>query len=323
MKNRIFNYILTFMFLSCLCIKAIAQNVEVESKLQQYTIRIGDQTKLFLTVRQPAAAHVNFPKLTDTITGKIQIVNIGKPDTTQDKSDPKKITVIQSYTITCFDAGTQTIPSFAFDTAGGVIKTYELTLQVETVKVDTTKAIYDIKQPLAVSYTFFDWFRDNWYWVALPVAAILFIAWLIWYLRKRPKNEPVIQIVKPGLPPHEIALNKLRELIELKLWQQEEFKGYYSELSDIIREYLEKRYLIKAHEKTTDEILAGLRYLGIANEDKNLLRQVLTLADLVKFAKEKPLPAENEQAMYDAMNFVVNTQQFEQTEKTKGGSGYV
>ncbi len=322
MKNRFFNYILTFMFLACFCFKAAAQNIEVESKLQQYTIRIGDQTKLFLTVHQPASAHVGFPKLADTITGKIQIVNIGKPDTSQDKSDPKSITIIKSYTITCFDAGTQTIPSFAFDTAGGVLKTYELTLQVETVKVDTTKAIYDIKQPLAVSYTFFDWLRDNWYWVALPVVGVLLVIWLIWYLRKRPKKEPAVQTVKPALPPHEIALNKLRELIELKLWQQEEFKRYYSELSDIIREYLEKRYMIKTHEKTTDEIFGSLRYIGITNEDRNLLRQILTLADLVKFAKGKPLPAENEQSMYNAINFVIQTQQVEQTEKAKGGNGY-
>jgi hypothetical protein len=323
MKNRFFNYILAFMFISCLCFKATAQNIEVESKLQQYTIRIGDQTKLFLTVHQPAAAHVNFPKLTDTITGKIQIVNIGKRDTTQDKTDPKRITVIQGYTITSFDAGTQTIPSFAFDTTGGVLKTYELTLQVETVKVDTTKAIYDIKQPLAVSYTFFDWLRDNWYWVALSVVGVLAIIWLIWYLRKRPKKEPIIQIVKPGLPPHEIALNKLRELIELKLWQQDEFKRYYSDLSDIIREYLEKRYMIKTHEKTTDEIFESLRYVGITNEDRNLLRQILTLADLVKFAKEKPLPVENEQSMYNAINFVIQTQEVEQKENAKGGNGYV
>ena len=80
---------------------------------------------------------------------------------------------------------------------------------------------------------------------------------------------------------------------------------------------------IKTHEKTTDEIFESLRYVSITNGDRNLLRQILTLADLVKFAKEKPLPVENEQSMYNAINFVIQTQLVEQTEKAKGGNGYV
>ena len=86
MKNRFFNYILAFVFLIGVNYKADAQNIQAEAKLQQYTIRIGDQTKLFLSVHQPAKAHVNFPKLTDTITGKVQVVSINKPDTTYDQA---------------------------------------------------------------------------------------------------------------------------------------------------------------------------------------------------------------------------------------------
>jgi hypothetical protein len=323
MKKQFFNYILVFMFLTCFVFKAEAQNIQAEAKLQQYTIRIGDQTKLFLSVHQPVKERVNFPKLTDTITGKVQIVSVNKPDTTVDKNDPKNITVINSYTITSFDAGTYTIPSFALGTTGGVVKTNELTLQVETVKVDTTKAIYDIKQPLAVTYTFFDWLRDNWYWVALCLLGILAIAGLIWYFRKRPKKEVIEEKAKPGLPPHIIALNKLKELQNKKLWQEGKIKDYHSELTDILREYLEKRYRIKTHEKTTDEILTGLRYLDISDENKNVLRQILTLADLVKFAKEKPLPAENEQSINDTTNFVLNTQKAELTESTEGSNAHV
>jgi len=322
MKNCFFNYILAFMFLACFCFKAGAQDIQAEAKLQQYTIRIGDQTKLFLSVHQPAKEHVSFPKLTDTIVGKVQIVNIGKPDTTVDKSDPKNITVIQSYTITSFDAGTYTLPPFSLGTTGGVLKTNELTLHVETVKVDTTKSIYDIKQPLAVNYTFFDWLRDNWLWVVLPLLGILLIIGLIWYYRKQPKKDVIVAVAKPGLPPHIIAINKLKELREKKLWQQGEVKQYYIELSDIIREYLEKRYVIKTHEKTTDEIFASLKYMNIDRENKNMLRKILMLADLVKFAKEKPLPAENEQCIENAITFVLETQQ-ELTENIEGGKAHV
>lgn len=325
MKKQFFIYILfSLLFLTVFCLKASAQNAQAEAKIDQTTIRIGDQTKLHLVVHQPANERVIFPKLADTLTEKVQIVGAGKPDTTADKNEPKSIIIDQSYTITGFDAGTYTIPPFTFGTSGGVLKTNELTLQVATVKVDTTKGIYDIKQPLAVSYTFFDWLRDNWYLVVLPLLAILLIIWLIYYLRKRPKKEPVIQIAQqPGLPPHQIALSKLKELRDKKLWQQDDVKQYHSEISDIIREYMEKRYGIKAHEKTTDEIFACLKYLDIAEENKNSLWQMLRLADLVKFAKEKPLPADNEQSMDNAINFVLKTQQLAVPVSAEGGSSDV
>jgi hypothetical protein len=321
MKKLFFNYILALLcFVTC-SVNVRAQDIQAEAKLRAYTIRIGDQTKLYLSVHQPVAAHVNFPKLADTITGKVQMISADKPDTAFDKDNHKLITITQGYTITCFDAGTYTIPPFLFATPGGVLKTNELTLQVQTVKVDTTKAIYDIKQPMVVSYTFFDWLRDNWVWTILLLAGILLVFGLIYYLRNRPKKERVITPAKPKLPIHTIALTKLNELRDKKLWQQDEVKQYYSELTDVLREYLEKRYTVKTQEKTTDEILTALKYVDIADENKNNLRQMLILADLVKFAKERPLPVENEQSIDNAINFVLKTQQVtEPGLNTEGGS---
>src|SRR4029079_4465763 len=109
--------------------------------------------------------------------------------------------------------------------------------------------------------------------------------------------------------PHAIAINKLQQLRDKKLWQQGGVKEYHSELSDILREYLEKSYVIKTHERTTDEIFAALKYMDIANDYRTKLTQVLILADLVKFAKEKPLPVDNELSMENALTFVLKTQQ--------------
>ncbi|MFB9841788.1 BatD family protein [Mucilaginibacter ginsenosidivorans] len=323
MKNQFLRTVLALVILTCSFYKAGAQNIQAEAKLQQYTIRIGDQTKLFISVHQPANAHVNFPRLTDTITGKVIIVKANKPDTAYDQDNRSDVTVTQSYLITSFDAGTYTLPAFSIGSEGGVLKTNELTLQVETVKVDTTKAIYDIKQPMAVSYTFWDWLHDNWYWIAIPLVVLIGIIGLILYLRKRPKTEPVIQVAKPKVPPHIVALNKLNELRDKKLWQQGQVKQYYIELSDIIREYVEHRYETKTHEKTTDEIFTSLKYTDIAGVNKELLRQILVLADLVKFAKEKPLPADNEQSMDNAVAFVNNTQRVQLSENREGGNTHV
>jgi hypothetical protein len=288
------------------CYQSSAQEVEADAKLDRTAIKIGEQTQLHLTARFHAKDKVDFPVLKDTISSKIQIVS-SKADTAFDKNDASIQTIRRHYTITSFDSGEYVIPSYAFHTPGGDVTTPSLTLQVATVKVDTTKAAYDIKQPLAIKYTFWDWLRDNWVWVTIGLAVILIIGGVIYYLRKRPKKVTVIEPPKPIIPAHVIALEKLTELRDRKLWQQEQVKQYYIELSDVIREYLESRYTIKAQEQTSDEIFASLRYMDIAEENRNSLRQMLILADLVKFAKEKPLPHENEQSMDNAMAFVNKT----------------
>ncbi len=318
--KHLFKYILvSVVFLAGFYLKSGAQTIRAEAKLQQYTIRIGDQTKLFLSVHTPVMQHVTFPKLVDTITSKVLVVSTNKPDTLLDQNDRTLATITQGYTITSFDAATYTLPPFSVKADTSTLKTNELTLQVVSVKVDTTKAIYDIKQPLQVSYTFVDWLKDNWAWVVFPILAILAIAGIFYYLKKRPKKEALIKIAEPVIPAHIIALNKLNELRGKKLWQQEEVKQYFSELSDVLREYIEKRYMIKTHEKTTEEIFESMRRLEIKKEDKDSLHRILLLADLVKFAKEKPLPIENEQSLDDAIIFVTSTQRVTAVDKLEGG----
>lgn len=322
MKQQKLKYILIFLVvLTGFIHTAKAQGIQVSAKLDQDAIKLGDQTKLRLIVHQPVKEHVNFPQLADTLTSKIQIIGPGKLDTVLDQNDHKQATVTQTYTITSFDAGSYNVPSFKFGSKDSVLLSNDVNLLVHAVKVDTTKAIYDIKQPFAVSYTFWDWLKNNWVWLVIGLVIILAVMGVVYYLKKRPKKEPAAPEVKVFIPPHVEALNKLKELRDRKLWQQGEVKEYHSELSDIIREYLEKRYVIKTQEKTTDEIFASLKYLDIADESRNMLRQILLLADLVKFAKEKPLPAENEQSVEKALAFVSQTQQAPAPkESTEGGS---
>ena len=305
----------SFKYILILCIvligsfyKAGAQIIRAEAKLDRAVILIGEQTQFHLSVKFHVKDKVDFPVLTDTISGKVQIVSV-KADTTFDKEDVSMETIRRSYTITSFDSGDYVIPSYAFHATGGDSKTEALRLQVSPVAVDTTKAIYDIKQPLAIKYSLWDWLRDNWQLVVIVLAVLLVIGAVIYYLRKRPKKEVIVEVPKPVIPAYITALQKLTELRDKKLWQQEQVKLYHTELSDVIREYLESRYTIQAQEQTSDEIFASLRYMDITEENRNMLRQMLILADLVKFAKEKPLPFENEQSLDNAVAFVNNTKQ--------------
>ena len=115
---------------------------------------------------------VDFPVLADSIANKILIVS-GKADTVVDKNNAGMETIGHHYTITAFDSGEYVIPSYAFHTANGEVKTEPLKLIVATVAVDTTKAAYDIKQPLIVQYTFLHWLMAHLTLVIIIEAVIL------------------------------------------------------------------------------------------------------------------------------------------------------
>ena len=307
--NISLNRLLSFIFivlLTGICFSATAQSIQPEARLDRVSIPIGDQTLLHLSVKMPLKTDVTFPLLKDSI-GKVQIVKSLKADTAVDKNNPGLETITRSYAITSFDAGVYVLPEFTFHTKTGDFRTGTVTLQVKAVPVDTTKTFYDIKQPLVVSYTFWDWLKDHWLAVVITLAAILLTAGLVYYYKKRPVKEALPVNAAPVFSADIIALNKLNELRDKKLWQQNEVKLYYSELTDVLREYLEKRYQIKAQEQTTEEILDSLENKDILQDNRASLKQLLTLSDLVKFAKQKPSAFENEQSMDNAVNFIVQT----------------
>src|SRR3546814_10686818 len=115
---------------------------------------------------------------------------------------------------------------------------------------------------------------------------------VLWCFVKKRKKAPAPPPAEtlPDIPPHELALGKLQALRDRKLWQQGAVKPYHSELSDILRDFLERRYRIPAMEQTTDDIFAALAATDMPEGQKARLRQVLPLAALVKFARHQPLP---------------------------------
>lgn len=309
--KQYFKYFLVLAIPTACFTQSYAQKVKVDAHLEKSTMLIGDQTKLHFTVTFSVKDSISFPTLADSIKAKLLIVSSNKADTSFDKNDLTIETIDKTYTLTSFDTGQYVIPQYQFKTkTGSMLTTTELVLTINPVAVDTTKAIYDIKQPLQVSYSWVEWLKDNWPKVAFPILAVLAIVGLIYYLRKRPKTV-LFKKAEPEKPEHQIALDKLYALRDQKLWQQDRTKEYHSEISEVMRDYLEKRYQIHANEQTTDEIFASIRYMDISEADRAKLKQILVLADLVKFAKERPLPGDNEQSMNNAIDFIMKTQKVE------------
>jgi predicted RND superfamily exporter protein len=140
------------------------------------------------------------------------------------------------------------------------------------------------------------------------LAIVLIIVGIVLY--RRYKNRP--QTEEEEFVPKEaadvVALRKLEELNGKKLWQNEKVKDYYVDLSFIVREYISNRYQMHALEHTTDEIMSlANQSLELDDSLKKKLHQMLMLADMAKFAKQEPMPAENEEAFKHAMFFIEET----------------
>jgi hypothetical protein len=130
---------------------------------------------------------------------------------------------------------------------------------------------------------------------------------LVVFLLRRRRRTATAPPPPPPRPAHELALEQLQQLRGAGLWQRGEIKAFHSQLSHIVREYLEGRFAIPALESTTDEILAALRRTDLAEEWRLRLRQMLQTADLVKFAKAVPPENVHEEQLGQAVDFVTAT----------------
>ena len=292
----------------------IAQNINVTATLDTNAILIGQQTKLKLRAEYSTnngAFTIDFPKIADTIIKQIEVVSRSKIATfCPDSNDLERLAQQQTFVITSFDSGYYAIPPFRFIVNGDTIKAVEteaLLLSVNTVAVDTTKNIKDIKPPIEVPFSWKEYLPYI-YWGIGGLAVLAGTVLLLRnYLKKRKAKPIVPEIIVPKIPPHVTALERLEKLKEEKLWQQGKLKQYHSEISEILRQYIEHRFYIPAMEQVTDEILYAFRTADAPEEQKMKLRHTLILADLVKFAKELPLPNENEQSWLNAYEFVITT----------------
>ena len=289
---------------------AFSQDVAVTAKLDTNAMLIGDHVGVTLKYTGPAKSQVLWPFLPDTILGNITIIGRGKIDTVY-TADKQSVTYSQQLNFTCYDSGFYTIPSIPFkyrilpDTTSRMAVSTMMLLAVHTVKVDTTQAFKPIIGPLSVPVTF----REMLPWILAGLALVALIVGAVWYFKKRKKQEPVFTL-KPRiiLSPHEQALQELEKLRIKKLWQSGRVKEYYSELTEIIRRYIENKYRLPALEQTSAEILDSLTGNAVCPPSViDKLGDLLILADMVKFAKTQPVATENEKSLADGIEFVYAT----------------
>lgn len=316
MRTNQYNLSSLVTFLSILGIglstlSAFGQNVKVSAKLDTDRIKIGKQAKLSLSATVNKGVSIVFPELKDTITGKIEIVSVGKVDTTHAGN---QVNYSKELIITAFDSGYFAIPPFSFHLKGDTanhVETEALLFTVQTVPVDTTLSIKGIKAPLEPAWSIYEIQNE----LLIGLLILLAIVAVVYYLRTRKKVEVVTEVPQQKRPAHEIALEALHAIREQKLWQQGRVKEYHILVSDTLRTYIEDRYAIGAMEMTSDEIIRSLRMVITDINLKTKLSGILILSDMVKFAKENPLPNENELSWEQATAFVKETASGEKEEE--------
>ena len=300
-------YLFTLFAISLTSLLVTGQEVKLKMALEQDSIWLGDQIKLMLVVEQPSGTTVSFPAIPDSIR-KIEILKKSKIDTSM--LDGNRMQLKLTCLVTCFDSGAHYIPPFYFKVnRGGIhdsLRSNDLALFVKFPAVDLKKGPVDIKKPFAAPVTFKE--IAPWLLGIILIGAIIFL--IIYAISRRNKNKPLFQRPpKPKLPPHVIALQELDKLKTEQLWQHEKVKDYYTRLTDIVRIYIEERFNMAAMEQTTFEILSGFQVKDSKIDKKsfNELKEILELADFVKFAKLSPLPDENLNMLNNAYLFVKET----------------
>ena len=295
--------------------------IVVSASIDSTVLMIGDQTDLHLQVTHDATERVTLPVFGEQLQDGIEIVDKTIVDTLN--LPDGRVQLNQYLTLTSFKDSLFAIEPIAVASGKDTFWTDPMALNiVQPFEVDSTLAITDIKDIEKAPIWWWGIIR----WVLLLIGAFLLIDLAFWFWRWWEKNhQPEAAPVNPDLlrPADEVALEKLDEIKAQKIWKDGKVKEYQTELTDVVREYIGRRFEVHSAEKTSDETLRELKPLLMSaslndgmsatsslNDGKALyerLKKMLQLADLVKFAKWHTTPDENEQSLLTAYDFVNET----------------
>ena len=260
--------------------------------LDSNVVTIGDKVTLNIgVILDPTSRVISATPDLPIDTSKFGVIDLG-----QWRAEKNRLpNFSRTFVFQAFDTGLYRIPSviFTVEAANGVKITAESPSLLLTVNnpdgADALVAPVDIK-PIATT----DWTFEEDLWPFLKAylpyfilgIAVLFLAWRFWQRWKNRQTPPVVQEISQ--PPHVIAERLLAELRAKKLWENGKTKEFYSELSHILRGYLENQFTMPALESTTDELMGLLKTRSFDVKIVEKVRYLLQTADLVKFAKVEP-----------------------------------
>ncbi|MCH5227574.1 MAG: hypothetical protein J1F16_07165 [Muribaculaceae bacterium] len=312
--------------------KSFGANLSMSARLDSVNLLMGNVTTLHLEVVEDKGTNGRLSIFQEidrargyaTVCGdSVELRTNYSVDTTELGSG--KIQLNYAIPMQSFDSGTYTLPKFIYLAGKDSAVSNSLTFNVYPVNVtaeDPIAGFANVVEP--DGKRFYDWIPDWlldfwWLWLIIFLAVCVFL-----YGTKNFKKKVIPFIAPKELPkPWDVALGSLQRLKNRKLWEQGLEKDYFTELTDILRVYLFERFGINAMEMTSRQIMDKI-YESDLRDKRDYVKQILNVADFVKFAKVRPLPADSIAAYDNAVKFVeetipVQNPQDNETEKREGG----
>ncbi len=299
-----------FLLLALIAVDAKAQNVVLNAEIDTFQMMIGEQTRIKLELSVDTGYSVRMPETGKELMPGIELLE--KRQEVKNLNGNRRKLYVDEYLITSFDSTLYRIPPFKVLVNDSAFLSNELALAVYMMPIDTAN-LQNICGPKDVRDVELTWeeYRDS---VHLAIIVLFFAAALAWVVVRFMNNKPIIRIVKikPKEPSHVTALNRMEDIkSDGALHAEGNVKEYYTRLTDTLREYMHDRFNFNATEMTTAEILEVLRHMqNEGNIDE--MKEILEMADLVKFAKLRPSANENERNMLNAIEYVNVTKNIEE-----------
>lgn len=296
---------------------SIHGQVSVKAKLDSVSILMGKQTALHYQVVQNKNQKGYFiQENPELIAPNVEIIGKAKEDTTDLGNN--RIQIDRTLIIQSFDSGIWEIPAAKYVIGKDTFQSNSLNLKVTPVLVDSMKTINGYKPVEAPPIFLTDYIPDfiyYYWWVFYLILALIAVTVFIWMRKK--KGKPLLAIKRKEIPPYDEAVDALNHLKADKLWQNGREKEYFTQLTDILRKYIDRRFQINAIEMTSSQIIETLKKNDETKAVKEQLAQILDIADFVKFANVRPLPDDSEAAWNKAITFVEETKPVENPTTTE------
>ena len=257
---------------------------EASNSVDTTSIKIGEQINYKIKIKLDSLDQINFPKAKDF--SPFELINEFKVDTNY---LDKKFIISKQFALTFFDSGTYYIPSQKLNLLNKEIELDSFKITINDVKIDTTKqGLYDIK-PIMKSNTQFDFL----FWLYILMFIIIICIFL--HFKNQILSFFTIQKLEVEyLTPYEKAVSELSKIKKLNNLSELDIKTYYSNLTFVIRNFIEEKIIDNALECTTKELIQKLsllktsKKLNFSNSTLKNIEDVFSRADLVKFAKFVP-----------------------------------
>ncbi len=246
------------------------------------TYLIGQQAKFKLYFE--GKEDFNWPTLADTLSKDLEIVEFSKIDTIE----PGKYE--QILFVTAWDTGYFIVPPIQC----GNLQTAPVLLRFNTIPLNPTEDIKPINKQMNTPWIFDE--LSNLFFASLSGILILsgIIAFIIFQLKNKSSK---LETTIPPRPVMDVLWERYYALAKSKIWENGKEKEFQSELSLILRSFLEFKHKVKALEETTGNITIQLNSIGIDKKFRDEVIHILNFSDKVKFAKQKGVYYQHENAL--------------------------